>query len=386
MEHSQLEQKVRTGFYSNVFKALRAVLTRRIRIDCDSIPFYFDRIPLSKILNWILVETSVYAESLRPWGFPTHLQIEPANRCNLRCALCPIASGMGRPSGIMDPALFRRIMDEAGNHALLLMLWDWGEPFVNPNLCDMISYAKQKGMKVLTSTNGHFFRTDGQAAQLVRSGLDALIIAVDGISQETYQRYRESGDLETVVQGIRRIVAAKKAAGSSTPLLNLRFVVMKHNEHEIPGLRDFARSLGVDLLTLRALHPHDAKGLLKGEAKNGEYLPQNPDLQRYRKDAKGDGLKRRSHNPCRKLWNSTTIHWNGKVSPCCFDPHDRFTLGDLNGANLRAIWKGPRYHKMRREFRRGYRDIEVCRDCTYAFEGGSLGTEDILEAYFIEAG
>ncbi len=383
VEHTQDRKEKRANFYSNAFKALRALFSRRIHIDCDCIPFYYDRVPLRKLLNWILVEASVYVKSRRPWGFPTHLQIEPANRCNLRCALCPITSGMDRPSGEMNPELFKQIVDEAGEYAFLMMLWDWGEPFVNPGLCDMISYAKRRGIKILTSTNGHFFRTDGQAEQLVRSGLDALIIAMDGISQETYQRYRESGDLETVVHGIRRIVAARKAAGSATPLINLRFVVMKHNEHEIPKLRDFAQSLGVDLLTLRALHPHDAKGLLKGEPRSGEYLPENPDLQRYRVEPDGTGLRRRSSNPCRKLWNSTTIHWNGKVSPCCFDPHDRHTLGDLTRTNFRTIWKSPLYREMRRDFRHDYRNIEVCRECTYAFEGGGLGTEDIIEVHYL---
>jgi radical SAM protein with 4Fe4S-binding SPASM domain len=265
-----------------------------------------------------------------------------------------------------------------------MMLWDWGEPFLNPAIYDMISYAKQKGIKILSSTNGHFFRSREQAIQLVNSGLDTIIVAVDGISQETYQRYRELGNLTTVTDGIRKIVAAKKELHSKTPLVNFRFVVMKHNEHEIPRLRGFAQSLGVDMLSLRALHPHDDKGLLKGSRNGSQFMPANPLYHRYKDDSDGVSMKRRNYNPCRKLWNSATLHWNGTVCPCCFDPHDRHVLGDLTDTDFRKIWKGQAYREMRRAFRQDYRRLTMCADCTYAYEGGALSTEDFIEAHFFD--
>ena len=383
--HPGDKQGVVENLSSNAAKALRAIFTRNVNIDCDCIPFQFDKVPVRKILNWILVEASIYAKRGMAWGWPTHLQIEPANYCNLRCALCPITDGMDRSSGIMSQDLFRKLVDETGKYVFIMMLWDWGEPFLNPGIYDMIVYAKQRGIKVVTSTNGHFFRTREQAERLVRSGLDSLIIAVDGINQETYQRYRGLGNLEMVTDGIRRIVAAKKALNLKTPLINLRFVVMKHNEQEVPKLHDFAQSLEVNLLTVRALHPHDAKGLLKGSPKGNQYLPGNPRHQRYRTASDGITLLRRNLNPCRKLWNSATVHWDGKVCPCCFDPHDRHTLGDLTKTGFREIWFGPRYRDIRRAFRQDYRSIAVCSDCSYAFEGGTLGTEDFVEAHFFGA-
>ena len=373
------------GLGFNAAKALRAFLTRSLVIECDRVPFRFERVPPRKILNWILVEASLYARRRNPWGWPTHVQIEPTNRCNLRCALCPITDGMDRPSGDMSWDVFTKLVDEAGKYIFIMMLWDWGEPFLNPRLCDMILYARQRGIKTLVSTNGHFIRSRERAEQLVRSGLDALIIAVDGIRQETYEKYRGEGNLGFVFDGIRRIVEAKKTLKSVNPLVNLRFVVMKHNELEIPELPDLARSLGADMLTLRTLHSHGAKGLLKCPPQTDQYYPENPQHQRYRIAPNGTAaLHKRSNNPCRKLWNSTTVHWNGKVSPCCFDPHDRYVLGDLSRTDFREIWTGLRYRQMRHSFRKNYLEIPVCSDCSYAFEGGTLGTEDILAVHHFE--
>ena len=364
--------------------ALKAVATRRASIECDRLPFHFQRVPAARLLNWMLVESSMYVKPANPWGWPTHLQVEPTNHCNLRCGLCPVTDGMDRPSGFMDEGVFSKVIDEIGDYVFLLMLWDWGEPLLHRSLCDMIAYARRKGIKVLSSTNGHGLDRAGGAERLVRSGLDALVVAVDGISQETYRQYRDRGDLATVVRGVRLLVETKRRLGSPTPLVNLRFVVMRHNEQELPEVARFAESLGVDALTVRTLHPHDAEGLLKGGSRASRFLPQDRALQRYARDQQ-DARVRRAANPCKKLWNSATIHWSGAVCPCCFDPHDRWVLGNVTETTFRDIWRGGPYRDLRRRFRAGSRTMPPCADCSEAFEGGSLGTDDIIDTRFFTA-
>ena len=246
-----------TDLFGKGRKALKALATRKVPNECDRMPFELENVPLRKILNWILIEASIFVKPEKPWGWPTHVQLEPTSVCNLRCVLCPVTEGLERPVGHMEFRTFQKIIDELGQHLFIIILWDWGEPFLNPSIYDMISYAKTRDIGVISSTNGHVFARGDHAEQLVRSGIDYIVFAVDGVTQATYESYRQGGDLETVTAGIKRIVEARRALQSRTPLIDLRFLVMKHNEHEIPRLKGFARSLEVDALTLRTLCTYD---------------------------------------------------------------------------------------------------------------------------------
>lgn len=378
-------EKLFGSWIPKAVQALQAIATRRVVIECDLIPYHYQHVPLKKLLNWIRIEAGIAFNQRKPWGRPTHLQIEPSSLCNLKCALCPIAHGLDRDAGFMSPKLFQRIIDEMGDYLLLIMLWDWGEPFLNPDIYDMIAYAKKRGIKVVSSTNGHLIDRRQHAQQLVASGIDSIIFAVDGVCQETYEQYRKSGHVETVFSGLSKVVAAKRAMNSKTPFINLRFIVMQHNEHEIPQLIKFARDLGVDALTLKTLNPHSSGAACYDKNGDAAFLPLNPSYQRFRYDPLHGLRIRRRQNPCKVLWNNPTIHWNGKVCPCTFDVHDRNILGDLNHERFADIWWGERYTSMREQFRTDFRRIESCANCTYAFEGGACATEIIAEAHFFTA-
>jgi len=365
--------------------ALVSLATRRVNIECDRMPFVFEQVPMRKILNWILVEASILVKPEKPWGWPTHVQIEPTTHCNLECVLCPVTEGLGRPPRHMGLRTFQKIIDELGQHLFIILLWDWGEPFLNPSIYDMISYAKKRKIGVISSTNGHVFATGDHAERLVDSGIDYIIVAVDGVTQATYEQYRQRGDLATVKAGINRIVQARRALHSSTPLVNLRFIVMKHNEHEIPQLQEFSRSLGVDALTLRTLCTYDDGEYCVTEVDGSAFVPENPSYQPFTLDPLSQSRIRRKVNPCKVLWNNPAIHSDGKVFPCTFDPHGRVPLGDIEESSFADIWWGPSYRALRRKFRENHRHLALCRDCTYSFEGGSMGEERDREAYFFRS-
>jgi radical SAM protein with 4Fe4S-binding SPASM domain len=373
------------GLISKSYQAIRALTTRQVRIECDRIPYHFHNVPLKKLFNWLAVEASIYVKPQYPWGWPTHLQIEPTNRCNLRCPLCPVTAGLDRPDGSMDLPLFKKFIDEIGDYVFLILLWDWGEPFLNPSIYEMISYAKQKEIKLVSSTNGHLFVKMDQVNKLIESGLDTIIFAVDGISQETYEPYRQGGSLESVLEAIRMVVRQKRALNSRTPLINLRFIVMKHNEHEIPMLKELAKSLEADALTLKTLNPviRDPYSGNPSETRiHNEFLPEDHHYRRFKFDSTGQNVIRVQKNPCKQLWNNPIIHWNGAVCPCTCDPKDKYVLGQLKEQSFRNIWYGTPYRSMRRQFRRDWEKLPLCCECTYAYEGGNCSNQIIADAFF----
>lgn len=359
--------------FTKILNVVKALATRTVVIYCDRIPYTFKNVPFRKIINWVIVEASIYVKPSRPWGYPTHLQIEPDTHCNLRCVVCPVTTGLGRPVGRMDFRVFKDLIDDIGDYVFLILLWDWGEPFLNPEINDMIAYAKGKGIKLVSSTNGHLFTKEKHVDEVIHSGLDSLIIALDGANQDTYARYRQGGHVDMVIQAIRNIANRKQELKVPHPFINIRMVVMRHNESDIAEIGKLAQEIGVDALTLKTFNPYDSDESL---------VPKGEGYRRFHYLADGRTRARRRRNPCRHLWNMPAIHWNGYVCMCTYDAHETYVLGDLKKDCFRRIWKGKDYQQIRKQFRTNWEGIDMCTGCSYAYEGGSCIDEIIAGAFF----
>lgn len=302
---------------------------------------------------------------------PSVLQIEPTNLCNLNCPLCPTGnSTLKAPRGFMSLENYKKIIDEVGDHLLNITLYNYGEPFMNRNIYSMIEYAKKKRIFLRISTNGHFFDDQENIERLIKSGLDSLIIALDGASRETFSKYRKKGNFEQVLNNIKRLVEEKRRAKKRTPFIEILFVVMKHNEHEIPLIKKIAKEAGVNNLCIRSANlGHDTSSDLES-AEN--YLPKTEEFQRYNvKD--GKLVKKAKSGSCIRLWLYSVINWDGTIVPCCFDPHRKFLLGNMfeEGSFLK-IWKGKKYQDLRRAIMDNKDSFPMCRDCS-----GKLKPEDV---------
>src|SRR5690606_4959593 len=145
------------------------------------------------------------------WGYPVSVSFEPTTSCNLRCPECP--SGLRaftRPTGMLQPDFFEKTINEIHRDLFYLIFYFQGEPYLNPKFLDMVRYAASKKIYTATSTNAHYL-TDTVARKTVESGLDRLIISIDGTTQDVYRQYRVGGNLEKVLEGARNIVKWKKA-------------------------------------------------------------------------------------------------------------------------------------------------------------------------------
>jgi len=297
---------------------------------------------------------------LEPAGYPSILMVEPTNLCNLKCELCPTGQGTLRaPRGSMKLANFKKIIDECGPYLLNLTLWNWGEPFLNRRVYDMIEYAKKRRIFVRVSTNGHLLKDSKNIERVVRSGMDELIFSLDGASRETFMKYRKSGDFEAVMDNLKKLVETKRRMKSRTPFIEIQFIVMRHNEHEIGKIRKLARDMGVDALKLKTVNlDMESAG---HEEKNAKYLPKEWKYSRYSKN-----LNRKDAIPrgCTRLWMSSVVNWDGSVSPCCYDPHRIFDMGNMfSEGGLGRVWNSEKYNALRRAVRKNKQAIVMCRQC-----------------------
>jgi radical SAM protein with 4Fe4S-binding SPASM domain len=357
--------------------AVRALVQRRIPLEFERIPLPIEGASYRKVLNWIAVEAGIALGRTESWGLPTHIQMEPSSRCNLRCTYCPVGTEAG-PTGHMSPETFRKVVDDVSDHALLLVMWGWGEPFVCPSIYEMIDYAHQRGIRLASSTNAHLFVKPQHADSVVRSGLDALILSLSGTTQEAYERFR-NGKLDSALAGTREIVAAKRRLGSLSPHLQMSFIVTDYSEAQVPAIKKMAFELGVDGVSLKKMNTASVKPRVGPD----EALPTESRYRRFSYTEGDDGRVRVKQNPCKALWQSPTVRWDGRLNPCAYDFDSDYVLGDLKQDSLSQIWRGPQYRKMRGQFRNDWEQIPICSRCTYAFAGGNYD-EIVADAYFFD--
>ncbi|MCP4521946.1 MAG: radical SAM protein [Cytophagales bacterium] len=291
-------------------------------------------------------------------GLPFSISIEPTTSCNLRCPECP--SGLRsftRPTGMLQDEVFKQTIDELHETLLYLIFYFQGEPYLHPSFFDLIQYAHKKNIYTATSTNAHYL-TDEKAEQTVKSGLDRLIISVDGTTQETYESYRIGGNLEKVIEGTKNIIKWKKKLNSKTPHVIFQFLVVRPNEHQIEEVKALAKELEVDEVGLKTAQIYDYE--------NGNPLiPTIDKYSRYKKLANGKyAFKNALSNECWKMWHSCVITWDGKVIPCCFDKDAHYTLGNTQEMGFREIWHGKKYDSFRKQLLKGRSQIEMCKNCT----------------------
>jgi radical SAM protein with 4Fe4S-binding SPASM domain len=291
-------------------------------------------------------------------GMPVSISIEPTTSCNLRCPECP--SGLRsftRPTGMLNEKLYQSIIDEISGTLTYLTFYFQGEPFLNPQFLDMVRYASSKGIYTATSTNAHYLKED-VAQRTVESGLDRLIISIDGTTQDTYESYRIGGSLEKVMEGTRNVISSKKKLKSRTPHVVFQFLVVGPNEHQIPEVYKIAKTLGVDQVVLKTAQIYDYKN-------GSDLIPRQEQYSRYYKNPDGTySIKSSMDNHCWKMWHSCVVTWDGKVVPCCFDKDAHFVLGDLSRNSFREIWNGEQYHHFRQSLLRSRSEIEICKNCT----------------------
>jgi radical SAM protein with 4Fe4S-binding SPASM domain len=290
-------------------------------------------------------------------GKPWAASIEPTTACNLRCPECPTGmQSLSREKGTMSVEVFRKILDKLSPTLFYLTLYFQGEPFLNPDFTRMVRIARKKRIFVATSTNGHFLNQKN-VDLIIESGLNHLIISLDGLDQLTYEKYRANGNLQTVTEGIKRLVAQRNSSKSKSPFIELQFLVMRHNQHQMQEMRAFATLAGVDKLTFKTAqvyHFDNASAI----------IPTLKDKSRYKQNPDGTWMMaNKIRNRCHRIWSSIVVTWDAKVVPCCYDKNADHQTGNILEDKLLVLWKNQNYYTFRKTVLNNRSGIEICSNC-----------------------
>lgn len=297
------------------------------------------------------------AKIASPLMMPAHISIEPANVCNARCPVCETGNGsMERQRGMLDLGDFKKFMDHVAPTTSVLMYYFMGEPFLNKNSYEMIRYARSKDIYVETCTDGDFVDAEG----VIYSDINQISFQIGGMTETTHQTYRVASELGRIKDNLERLVEVRRKHPESNVQIEVGFIVMRHNEHEVPEFLQWAKDMGIDRASV--VDPC-VRTMEEGE----QFLPEDKKYWRYDETAYKAGYlkpKVQPHNECTWIWNSTMVNWDGTVVPCCTDPQGKHILGNAFEQPLSKLWNSSSFVDFRKRIVTRQKDVDICRLCS----------------------
>jgi MoaA/NifB/PqqE/SkfB family radical SAM enzyme len=310
-----------------------------------------------KLLNLAVVEFQRrFLRSARLFGYPYWMVVGVTSSCQLECPGCP--KGLRLPDHRRKRAMsekeFERVIDQVKPYVFNVAFNAWGEAFLNKQIFKMIRYAAAQNIGTLVSANLNDLPKNG-AEQVVQSGLERLVVSVDGTTQESYARYRINGNLERVLENMRAIVAERRRQGSVLPHIAWQFLLFDHNQDEVDRARELAKEIGVDEIYFMSA------GNRYNDPRFDTRLRDDVAEKYYKENQAVEAA-------CARPWYFMEINSDGGVSPCCdieaYDGSDDF--GNLLTTPLKKIWNNEKYKESRKLFQvKGYKPKvdSVCTDC-----------------------
>jgi pyruvate-formate lyase-activating enzyme len=283
-----------------------------------------------RLANMGLVHLEMKLGRTHLWSRPYELCIDVTNKCNLGCPFCPTGrkDDSGRGKGNISFDLFREIIDELSPTVATLQLFNWGEPFFNPELPKLVEYAAKRRMNTLISTNLSFKLDDERIRQIVGAGLTGLTGSIDGGDQASYEVYRRNGKFHYAIENLRKFVEAKRALGVEHPHICWQYLVFRHNEDHVEQARRIAEDIGVDNFSV-----------IGGLYEDPSWAPEG--------NYAFDYLAMHA-NRCPWLWNKAVFHWDGGMASCCmgYSKHDDFD--SWRAGDFGRMWNNEKYIAARR--------------------------------------
>jgi MoaA/NifB/PqqE/SkfB family radical SAM enzyme len=276
--------------------------------------------------------------------FPETILIDNCSACNLQCSMCDHKNiRKYRKVQTMDFDLYKKIIDEVARVKPDARVWEifFGDPFLCRDMPKRIAYAKNLGLQdVVLNTNGVLMTSD-KAEAVIKAGLDAMYVGIDGATKETYNKIRTGGDFDKTLDNVLRYRNLLAKCGNGSQQLYVQFVVSDINEHEVDVFKAFWSARGVNV----KIRPKVSWAGLVG-AYN---LYSNTEVDR---------------KPCYWLMRTMSICANGRVALCAVDLHCRVPCGNVCNKSLKELWQGKlkKFRSMHKERRFGELP-EMCRNC-----------------------
>jgi MoaA/NifB/PqqE/SkfB family radical SAM enzyme len=351
---------------SSRFYRYSRLLLGELLLPYDHLIFKSKRLTTRRAANFLLGCIEGRLRLRRPLSYPFALQLEPTIQCQLECPYCPrIKATEGMSIGHMAWDDYEQLMREVGPYLAAVAFWQWGEPLLHPRILDMVKLANGHGIITFMSTNAQVDPAEVDLQGLVDSGLDMLIISMDGATQEVYENFRAGGQLHRLKRFVEAISRCRAGSANRDLRLNVRIVVTRDNEKEVEAVRNFAAAAGADFFSVKSISLY-----YDGSPENPS-LPQIREYRSYQYRGSNEMEEyRKLPNYCRKPWTWPTLRYDGTLLFCECDHQMTAPLGNVFSAgSFRGVWQGKIAQKLRARYRDdGLIELEFCSRCRYKLD------------------
>lgn len=276
----------------------------------------------AKIANLLRCEVEKRRRTARVRSYPYAATLDVTNLCNLRCPYCPTGAqrDAGRDPRIMPLSIVDRLLEEVGDYLISANLFNWGEPFVHREVADIVARIHARGIFTQISSNLSIDRPSALEG-VCAAGLDYLMISTSGASQAVNAQYHRRGRLSQVAENARAVVEFKRKNRQSTPIVEWKYLVFKHNAHEVNEARALAARIGVDIF--RAV---------RGGGEESALVEPN--------EASASTIPTRL---CHQLWHTIVVNSDGGIAPCCYLYFKSDDFAELSQGSVMEARNSPRY-------------------------------------------
>jgi radical SAM protein with 4Fe4S-binding SPASM domain len=323
----------------------------------DLAPIRLRRLPWEKRINLLKAGLNLFYRKLYPWNRPFNMIVELTNYCNLRCPVCPIGTGeLKRRPEALSVDLFQRLMEQWGRYLLTIALFAWGEPLLHPQLKRILEIASHYPIVTRLSTNGQNLNDEKIIDAIMSYPPTYLIVALDGLTDETNSKYRIGARLAPALTGVARLAELKKEQGKQLPILHMRYIVMKHNQHELSGVKKFARDHQFELITIRSLSTIDTDD-------HNSHNALVPGIEHYRAFRNDDESR---NFICDYPFVFPTMLADGTIVACDQDYNGQMPLGvATKDCSFDKLWFHTQASLARKRVRNNPQSLSFCRNCPY---------------------
>jgi MoaA/NifB/PqqE/SkfB family radical SAM enzyme len=343
----------------------------------------------------------------QPLPSPVEAYFEVANRCNSKCATCPLTFSPQEAARQLSLDEFKSLVAQLPDlHRAVLQ--GIGEPLLNRELAAMIAHLKSRGVYTVFNTNAALL-TRRRQVELVESGLDELRVSLDSSTPETYLKVRGIPAFDRVVTNVAEMVRTRAALGSSTPRISIWMTGMRETLHELPDIIDLAARVGVDEVYLQRLvywgqglatseqslfsaptpeHAPNAEQASSGHSPEADAMQSAIAEAERRAASHGIALRGADARPPRagllerddeaEPWRACSrplrlayITAQGTALPCCIAPFtdapfESIRLGNYLQDGVAAVWHGAAYQEFREQLYSSHPPA-ACRNCGLAW-------------------